>query len=53
MGINMDRLTLLSLVLDITLVTLLLVGPAQRVAAHVSESKRRPASRSRRLPPTD
>ena len=41
MGITMDRISLLSLALDIGFVTLLLVRPAQRVAVRAMGSKRR------------
>lgn len=43
----MDRLTLLSLVLDIALITLLLVRPAQRVPVPTKDSERRPTPPSR------
>ena len=39
----MDRISLLSLGLDIAFVTLLLVWPAQRVAVRAKGSKRRPS----------
>ena len=42
MGITMDRISLLSLGLDIAFVTLLLVRPAQHAAVRVKGSKRRP-----------
>jgi hypothetical protein len=38
----MDRITLVSLGLDIAFVTLLLARPAQRVAVRAKGSKRRP-----------
>ena len=38
----MDRISLLSLGLDIVFVTLLLAWPAQRVAVRAEGSKRRP-----------
>jgi hypothetical protein len=42
MGITMDRISLLSLALDIAFVTLLLLRPAQRVAVRARRAKRRP-----------